>query len=223
MASSLHDEDEMDEFCALDNDNNDMEYNFDTNSKDADFENEIELNHGDISMDFEKEGQLCRYISQSSCHSLNTSSDSEGVSFHMGSGFNCERQANHPSFEVGLSFKNMRELGMMLKQYAICKSFDIKYIKNSRSRITTMCADENCKRRLHASMQPDGETIEIKNLNDSHTCVNINQVGNHMASVDWIVEKIKSRLKTDVSVKPKELSYEVFMEYGVKIPYLKMW
>ena len=62
MASSSHDEDEMDVFYAPDNDNSDTEYNFDSDSEDVNFENEIELNHGDILMDFEEEGELSGYI-----------------------------------------------------------------------------------------------------------------------------------------------------------------
>eukprot|EP00268_Persea_americana_P034020 TRINITY_DN33661_c0_g1_i1.p1 TRINITY_DN33661_c0_g1~~TRINITY_DN33661_c0_g1_i1.p1 ORF type:complete len:527 (-),score=38.20 TRINITY_DN33661_c0_g1_i1:585-2165(-) len=44
-----------------------------------------------------------------------------------------------------------------------------------------------------------------------------------MASVKWIIEKIQPRLKTDASVTAKVLCSEVLREYGVDIPYVKMW
>lgn len=42
--------------------------------------------------------------------------------------------------------------------------------------------------------------LMIKKLRDSHTCLNINQVGNHMASIEWIVEKIQPWIGSDVTV-----------------------
>lgn len=65
--------------------------------------------------------------------------------------------------------------------------------------------------------------FEVKNLTANHICINVNQVGNYLASTSWIVEKLKSRVKTDLKVGLEVLCSEVFREYGVMVPYLKMW
>lgn len=100
MAPSSHEEDAVDESYAPDSEDDSMGFNIDIT--DADSENERESNRGSIMMDFENvdmhtaltedEGPFSGYISQSSCHSLNTGSDSEGVSYHMTNKFDGKKQ-----------------------------------------------------------------------------------------------------------------------------------
>lgn len=71
---------------------------------------------------------------------------------------------DHPVLSVGLCFKNIKDLRMTLKQYAIRNSFDIEYVKNDKSCITAKCSNKDCKWRLHAYLSPGGQTFEVKNL-----------------------------------------------------------
>ena len=99
----------------------------------------------------------------------------------------------------------------------------MKFVNNHKSCITAVCSESSCEWRLHASVLQDGHSLQIKKLRDRHKCLNVNQAGNHMASVKWIIEKIHPCLKTNVSVTTKVLCSEVLREYGVDIPYVKMW
>ena len=127
------------------------------------------------------------------------------------------------AFNWTFFFKSVSDLRMTLKQYVIRNSFDMWFVKNHKSRITTVWSKSSCEWRLHAFVLLDGVSFQIKKLEDSHKCLNVNQAVNHMASVKWIIEKIQRRLKTDLNVNAKVLCLEVLREYGVDIPSIKMW
>lgn len=44
-----------------------------------------------------------------------------------------------------------------------------------------------------------------------------------MPSVSWIEERIHFRVKDNNANRPKVLSIDVYREYGVKVPYMKIW
>ncbi|XXG61021.1 hypothetical protein AAC387_Pa04g2782 [Persea americana] len=110
------------------------------------------------------EGNLIGYISQSSCHSLNTGSDSDGVSYHMVNEFDRDRHMDRPVMSVGLLFKSVNNLRMALKQYAIRNSFDVKFVKNHKSRIAAVCSESSCEWRLHVSGLQDRHSLQIKKV-----------------------------------------------------------
>ncbi|KAJ8650978.1 hypothetical protein MRB53_004001 [Persea americana] len=114
MASSPHhidyDEDELDESYdpggesdVFDNDFEifDSEYaNFQYETNDHAIINveEAGLHTSLVGEEVGGEGQLIGYISQSSCHSLNTGSDSDKVSYHMVNEFDRDRHMDQPLF-----------------------------------------------------------------------------------------------------------------------------
>ncbi|KAJ8617628.1 hypothetical protein MRB53_013814 [Persea americana] len=134
MASSPHhidfNEDELDESYDPDNESDvfdndfglsDSEYaNFQYETNDNAIINveEAGLHTSLVGEEVGGEGQLTGYISQSSCHSLNTGSNSDGVSYHRVNGFDRNRHMDRPFISVGLPFKSVNDLRMALKQYA---------------------------------------------------------------------------------------------------------
>ncbi|XXG44411.1 hypothetical protein AAC387_Pa01g4225 [Persea americana] len=116
MASSPHhidyDEDELDESYdpggesdVFDNDFEifDSEYaNFQYETNDHAIINveEAGLHTSLVGEEVGGEGQLTGYISQSSCHSLNTGSDSDEVSYHMVNEFDRDRHMDRPLFQL---------------------------------------------------------------------------------------------------------------------------
>ncbi|KAJ8627982.1 hypothetical protein MRB53_021289 [Persea americana] len=197
-------EDEIDESYAPDKDDDFVEYNYDG----------MELE--DENWEFEND-----FISGPKVWVM--SSDSDGISYHRYHEFDPNMQMDWPALSIGLSFKDVNMLRMVLRQYAIRNSFNINYLKNDKTRLTAVCSDQTCNWRLHASVLQDGQTFEIRKLIDSHNCLNINQGENHMASAAWLAEKIEARIKMDVTVTPKVLCAEIFRCYGVTVSYLKMW
>lgn len=111
------------------------------------------------------EGGFSDYEAQSSCHSLNSGFDSYRVSYHWYDQFDAEKDREKPVLRFGHVFNNIETLQVTLRQYDIRHSFDLKFVKNDKSRITARCDSGNCQWRLHASTLPDGQTIAIKKLN----------------------------------------------------------
>ncbi|XXG78814.1 hypothetical protein AAC387_Pa08g2672 [Persea americana] len=234
-------EDEIDESYAPDKDDDFVEYNYDgmeLEDENWEFENDFISGSEGVGHEYEvvkedvtaihmtrvqEDGELSEYTSHSSCHSLNSGSDSDGISYHRYHEFDPNMQMDRPALSIGLSFKDVNMLRMVLRQYAIRNSFNINYLKNDKTRLTAVCSDQTCNWRLHASVLQDGQTFEIRKLIDSHNCLNINQGENHMASAAWLAEKIEARIKMDVTVTPKVLCAEIFRCYGVTVSYLKMW
>ena len=67
----------------------------------------------------QEDGELSEYTSHSSCHSLNSGSDSDGISYHRYHEFDPNMQMDQPALSIGLSFKDVNMLRMVLRQYAV--------------------------------------------------------------------------------------------------------
>lgn len=118
MASSSHnigfDDDGFDESYEADSEEDQLEYDFDLEDANFEKENESDSTMHDENVDrctiivgegVEGEDNFSGYISQSSCRSLNTGSDDDGVSYHTVNEFDCKRQMDRPIFSVGLCFE----------------------------------------------------------------------------------------------------------------------
>lgn len=114
------------------------------------------------------------YTSQSSCHPLNTGSVSEGVFYHRFNEFDLAEHMEKLTFEVRLTFKDVRYLRMALSQFAILHSFDMKFVKKDKERVIVKCADDQCGWRLHASVLKDGGTLVIGKYKNTHSCASVN-------------------------------------------------
>lgn len=79
------------------------------------------------------------------------------------------RDMDQPVPKVGLCFRNVHVLRMALRQYAIWISFDVKYLKNDRTRVTATFAENLCKYCLNYPMLPDGWMFERRRQHDEHT------------------------------------------------------
>lgn len=64
---------------------------------------------------------------------LNTDSDEEGISYHHFEEFNTKDDMEDPKFLVGVSFKNVEMLQMVLRQHTIEKAFDYTLQRMTRS------------------------------------------------------------------------------------------
>lgn len=65
-----------------------------------------------------------------------------------------------------------------LEIFVIQEGFEIKKIKNEKSRVTAICASDGCCWRIHASPTLDGKTYKIKTYNHVHSCIGISKNSN---------------------------------------------
>ena len=76
-------------------------------------------------------------------------------------------------FYKGMEFPTIKEFREALKDYIIQEGFEIKRIKNERTRVTCECAYLGCKWRIHASPIAKTITFSVKSYNPIHTCIRV--------------------------------------------------
>ncbi|KAL0411300.1 UNVERIFIED_CONTAM: hypothetical protein Slati_3719700 [Sesamum latifolium] len=122
--------------------------------------------------------------------------------------------------EKGMVFTNVDMFREVLKEYVIREGFQIKRIKNKKSRVTVVCAAEGCSWRVHASPLPDGETFMIKTLEGKHTCVRADKIKE--ASASWMANKLIDVLRKNPDMKARGLRNEI-RKFGVTPPYMQLY
>ncbi|KAK1260636.1 hypothetical protein QJS04_geneDACA019490 [Acorus gramineus] len=80
--------------------------------------------------------------------------------------------------EVGTQFPIVRECRNALRQHCILNEFDMNFTKNDKLRVTTKCERPNCPWCIHASINPDGVTFEVKTLIKEYSCIRVNKIKN---------------------------------------------
>jgi hypothetical protein len=96
-------------------------------------------------------------------------SDDDKVSIYIDRGMKGKLFAHESNgkvkLEAGLLFGDVNEFRAALRDFVIQEGFEIKRIKNEKSRVTAKCASDGCCWRIHASPTPDGKTYKIKTYN----------------------------------------------------------
>ncbi|KAL0346023.1 UNVERIFIED_CONTAM: hypothetical protein Sradi_4433600 [Sesamum radiatum] len=99
--------------------------------------------------------------------------------------------------EKGMVFTNVDMFREVLKEYVIREGFQVKRIKNEKSRVTTVFAAEGCSWRVHASPLPDGETFMIKTLEGPYGGVLLATIGldgnNGLFPMAYAVVEVESK------------------------------
>ncbi|KAJ1429263.1 Zinc finger, PMZ-type, partial [Sesbania bispinosa] len=144
--------------------------------------------------------------------------DSEGELFDLNKNIEGKRFHSDDNRKVKLEknglFVDVYEFRAALKDYIIQECFDIGYIKNEKTRVTTICEAEGCPWRIHASTTPDGATFMIKSVNNVHTCVR-NSMKNYATST-WIASKLYSSLRADPYMSYNLMKNELKEKYGIE-------
>ncbi|KAL0320373.1 UNVERIFIED_CONTAM: hypothetical protein Sradi_5298800 [Sesamum radiatum] len=122
--------------------------------------------------------------------------------------------------EKGMVFTNVDMFREVLKEYVIREGFQIKRIKNEKSRVTIVCAAEECSWRVHVSPLPDGETFMIKTLEGKHPCVRTDKIKE--ASVSWMANKLIDVSRENPDMKARGLRNET-RKFGVTPPYMQLY
>ncbi|MQL74159.1 hypothetical protein Taro_006537 [Colocasia esculenta] len=82
-----------------------------------------------------------------------------------------------------------------LKNYAIARGFNWKYLKNDYIRLTVRFFVDVCPWRLHASVVREGRQFAIKTLNNIHSCgCDIMSDGHPKTSKKWVANAVNGKL-----------------------------
>ncbi|XP_057452869.1 uncharacterized protein LOC130744726 [Lotus japonicus] len=100
------------------------------------------------------------------------------------------------------------------QDFSIQEGFEIKRIKNDKTRVTAKCAADGCSWRIHASPTPDGKTYKIKTYNLLHSCIRTSKNSN--ATSTWIANKLESKLKADPNMSYASMKQELLDNYGIE-------
>ncbi|XP_057444916.1 uncharacterized protein LOC130737170 [Lotus japonicus] len=100
------------------------------------------------------------------------------------------------------------------QDFSIQEGFEIKRIKNDKTRVTAKCAADGCSWRIHASPTPDGKIYKIKTYNPLHSCIRTSKNSN--ATSTWIADKLESKLKADPNMSYASMKQELLDNYGIE-------
>ncbi|KAG6512202.1 uncharacterized protein LOC121976479 [Zingiber officinale] len=127
------------------------------------------------------------------------------------------------SFVVGQQFADVKTFRRAIKEAAISQHFELKIIKSDLIRYFAKCAKDSCPWRIRAVKLPNAPTFTVRSIEGTHTCNKDAQQGHHQASIDWIVNLIEERLRSNVNYRPKDILQDIQRQYGITIPYKQAW
>lgn len=93
--------------------------------------------------------------------------------------------------------------------------YDIKFIKNGSTRVTTKCKEKKCGFRIHASNMQYEKTFQVKSItpkHDYHRTYN-----NHLVTSLYIANKYINKLRDDPFVKVDSFKKEIRRELTVDV------
>nr|DAD43061.1 TPA_asm: hypothetical protein HUJ06_001291 [Nelumbo nucifera] len=172
---------------------------------------EVDINEEDTRIQIEDDNGLSDYEPVSEYASL-IDLDDDDARHALEVSFNIEV----PNLQVGMCFPSIKEFRAALKEHIIVNGFQIKYIKNEKSRVIAQCAWEDCPWHIHASPLQDGLTYCIKSLNPEHNCSRIYR--NKQATNTWIAEKIGEKLRQNPTWKIESIVMELRQKYDIGVP-----
>ncbi|XP_042481118.1 uncharacterized protein LOC122061736 [Macadamia integrifolia] len=124
--------------------------------------------------------------------------------------------------EDGMIFDDVDHFRRELKDYAIQEGFHLQRIKNERTRVTVICADDGCQWRIHASPTEDKITFMIKSFNPQHTCSQ-RKDKNPDATSRWIANKLGPQLKADPELSTNSIRAMLWKDYKIQPSYSQIW
>ncbi|EOA26633.1 hypothetical protein CARUB_v10022697mg [Capsella rubella] len=124
---------------------------------------------------------------------------------------------------VGMEFSDVLACRRALRDAAIALRFEMQTVKSDKTRFTAKCTSEGCPWRIHCARLPGVPTFTIRTIHGSHTCGGISHLGHHQASVQWVAEAVKERLKINPHCKPKEILEEIHQVHGITLSYKQAW
>lgn len=96
-----------------------------------------------------------------------------------------------------MKFATREKYKDVLRDWAVRRGWDLKFIENEKHKITAKCKNE-CEWRIHASRIMKTTTFQIKSIKGRHTCAH--RIENKLANYKYIGRKIEHIIRYN----PKE-------------------
>src|SRR5437667_201048 len=130
---------------------------------------------------------------------------------------------------IGDQFDTMQDLRRACKAYAVQQNFEFKTSHSDKKRYRIhFVHSEQCPWHLHATLIPversgDAKMVEIKVLDDEHTCNGLRTLHHRQAGVSLISSAIQGRIQDHPRYRPAEVVRDARREQGIKISYSTAW
>jgi hypothetical protein len=147
-------------------------------------------------------------------------SDSDGVKPKKYRQFNEKHDLTRPiKLALGDQFRDAYEFKRALKTFAVQNGFDYYYRHNDLGRVSAICRgheQNDCKWRIHASIDATRACFQIKTLYPTHTCGI--QYENTRCDVEYLVRVYKKDFKDDPTWTPYALQQRVKRDLNIDVP-----
>ncbi|GJR34719.1 transposase, MuDR, MULE transposase domain protein [Tanacetum coccineum] len=80
-----------------------------------------------------------------------------------------------------------------------------------------------CEWKLHACVTQDKVAFKVKNLVETHSCIQSNKGGNKSATQGWIANVVSHKIKSEGDVSVTELRKWLVQNYNVDVPYKRVY
>jgi hypothetical protein len=120
---------------------------------------------------------------------------------------------------LGDQFRDAYEFKRALKTFAVQNGFDYYYRHNDLGRVSAICREHernDCKWRIHASIDATRAYFQIKTLYLTHTCGS--QYENTRCDVEYLVRVYKKDFKDDPTWTPYALQQRVKRDLNIDVP-----
>lgn len=101
------------------------------------------------------------------------------------------------SLILGIIFSTSKELKEAISNDTISKHYETSIIKSDLTRYIVKCRNDNYKQKLHTSQSQQIRTSDfiIQTFVSEHTYIGTKYLDNHHASISWIMDNMKNKLK----------------------------
>ena len=130
---------------------------------------------------------------------------------------------------VGDQFDTIQDLRRACKEYAVQENFEFKTSHSDKKRYRIHCvSSEQCPWHLHATLiaverSGDAKMVEIKVLDNEHTCNGVRTLHHRQAGAALISSAIQGRVQDHPKYRPVEVVRDARREQGIKISYSTAW
>ncbi|KAJ8438951.1 hypothetical protein Cgig2_012846 [Carnegiea gigantea] len=117
--------------------------------------------------------------------------------------------------------ENLLIINKMAKDYCVQHGITLRKIKNTRSRYTQRCINNDCSFKIHATVLVDKCTWMIRSLTEGHKYSNT-QFNKH-ASSRCVASKLLDEFKDNSNMDKETMQKTLMRRFGVAIPDYICW
>ena len=118
----------------------------------------------------------------------------------------------HMKPHLGERYANIEELRFCLTNYTVADGYPLKVTKSSRERLQVKCGTDKkgvrCVFKLWASWMKQERSIQIKGLNEKHTCIREFKHGT-LINPDWLAKQFLKELSARPRMKGRQIAEDV--------------